>query len=406
MRRTTVRGARLRQWALAAGALLISLLFSSDASACRLWAAQADAGHEFWGANWSRIGDQLQVLESQGSDYHRDGWAVMYYHQGTFGDGGGDESGDGHGRLWRSAAATDGYDPNVSYDEMESELHYRPGVTSAMGHVRNSSSGCGCGEGEDTPANPHPWFWTTADGTVYTFAHNGTLDKELLYNLLTDGGSDPSWLEAHPPTTFEEVNGCGGDWLNDGWQYVVDSELYFSWLMKNIVEEAGGDVKRGLQLALSHPQLRYQDQDKNFVFSDGAAIWAYRMARSDDSTSDNFRHSLYFKAENNGPRAYKAVMSQPTGLWDWTEMNNHELVYLPREGEVERHPNFDCTWLLPGDANQDGAVDVLDLIALRDVILGNAVFSNRCSELVTDMNGDGTFDILDIVTLVNQILGR
>jgi len=53
---------------------------------------------------------------------------------------------------------------------------------------------------------------------------------------------------------------------------------------------------------------------------------------------------------------------------------------------------------LLGDVNYDGTLDILDLVALANLILGQEYFSSG------DMNQDGQLDILDIVSLVNVIL--
>ncbi len=54
---------------------------------------------------------------------------------------------------------------------------------------------------------------------------------------------------------------------------------------------------------------------------------------------------------------------------------------------------------LMGDLNNDGSLDILDLVALANLIL------NEEFDLNGDMNGDGQLNILDIVSLVNTILG-
>jgi hypothetical protein len=53
---------------------------------------------------------------------------------------------------------------------------------------------------------------------------------------------------------------------------------------------------------------------------------------------------------------------------------------------------------LAGDVNYDGTLDILDLVALANLILSNEYLSSG------DMNQDGQLDILDIVSLVNVIL--
>ena len=51
-----------------------------------------------------------------------------------------------------------------------------------------------------------------------------------------------------------------------------------------------------------------------------------------------------------------------------------------------------------GDINNDGAIDILDI-----VLVVNIVLSGEFNQFA-DLNGDGSIDILDVVQLVNIIL--
>ena len=54
-----------------------------------------------------------------------------------------------------------------------------------------------------------------------------------------------------------------------------------------------------------------------------------------------------------------------------------------------------------GDINQDGILNVLDVILMINIIL----FDNNYDELA-DLNGDDIINILDIIVLVSMILDR
>ena len=56
-----------------------------------------------------------------------------------------------------------------------------------------------------------------------------------------------------------------------------------------------------------------------------------------------------------------------------------------------------------GDVNQDGIIDVLDLVRLVGIILNNYEPSD-IEYTLSDLNDDGIVDVLDIVTIVNIIL--
>ena len=74
--------------------------------------------------------------------------------------------------------------------------------------------------------------------------HNGTVNKDLLHDLITNNGTDLSWLNEHEPQTFG-----GGSWQGEGWSNVVDSELLMLYVMQNIDSE--GSIITGLQMSLS-----------------------------------------------------------------------------------------------------------------------------------------------------------
>jgi len=56
-----------------------------------------------------------------------------------------------------------------------------------------------------------------------------------------------------------------------------------------------------------------------------------------------------------------------------------------------------------GDLNEDGAVNILDIVSLANYILGGTL--SDCGMESADLNGDGETNILDIVAVVNLILG-
>tara|TARA_R100001594_G_C4052733_1_gene265296 strand:+ start:618 stop:5039 length:4422 start_codon:yes stop_codon:yes gene_type:complete len=61
-----------------------------------------------------------------------------------------------------------------------------------------------------------------------------------------------------------------------------------------------------------------------------------------------------------------------------------------------------------GDINQDGQVNIVDVVNMVNYILGgdiNQEILDAIAEGVGDMNDDGVIDVIDIVNLVNQILG-
>jgi hypothetical protein len=58
-----------------------------------------------------------------------------------------------------------------------------------------------------------------------------------------------------------------------------------------------------------------------------------------------------------------------------------------------------------GDVNDDGAIDVLDIVVVVNIII-EIYISSDDEYSAADMNNDGMVDVLDIVILVNAILGN
>ena len=57
----------------------------------------------------------------------------------------------------------------------------------------------------------------------------------------------------------------------------------------------------------------------------------------------------------------------------------------------------------PGDTNEDGTVDIIDIVQLVDIILNNDTFMiNNISEI--DFNNDNIINIIDVIILVQIIL--
>ena len=67
--------------------------------------------------------------------------------------------------------------------------------------------------------------------------------------------------------------------------------------------------------------------------------------------------------------------------------------------------HVDQFMVLPGDCNSDGDVNILDIVALANVVLGFGEFT-LSQELAADMDGNGQLNILDIIAIVNLILGN
>ena len=65
-------------------------------------------------------------------------------------------------------------------------------------------------------------------------------------------------------------------------------------------------------------------------------------------------------------------------------------------------PSSDSNCLLY-DVNTDSNIDILDVIQMVGIVLGNVVPS-ELQECASDANGDGSIDVLDVIQAVQFIL--
>lgn len=283
---------------------LITIMVLQPLNACKLWAV----------CTKSEI--TLPTLTSEGrsvldgqltSFYHQsqamlDGWSLLSYsdnYQGNIVP------------LCRSAdPATN--DSTLYWETVETLLDEDLGRI-GIGHLRVATSGL------NSIPNPHPWMFHD-NGVSYSLIHNGTVDKGLLHDLITNYGSDPSWLELHPPQTFG-----GGDWKSMGWGNVVDSELILLFVMKRIDDEQ--DMIEGFKLAMSDLiNSGISAGQLNLIFSDGASLMVFGGG-----------NGLFI---NEYPEYY-SVMTQPpsTDGSQWQGIDHQELVIIGSDSLI-RYPDF------------------------------------------------------------------
>ena len=273
-------------------ALLITSLTQSI-EACKLWAVCTSSGITL--SNLSEESSSMIHSELNSFYYQSammfDGWSLLGYQ---------DSSGQGTISISRSPN-TAPIDSSLYWETVENLLSNERGII-GMGHLRMATSG------STSIPNPHPWIFLN-EQTVFSLMHNGTVNKDLLLNLLTDNGNDLTWLEAYPPQTFG-----GGQWNESGWESVVDSELILLYVMKKI--NMLGDNIEGFKAAVSDlVNSGVNAGQLNLIFSDGSFLIIFGGA------------SGLFVNEH---LEFTAVMTQPSDdpYHQWQSIANEELIYI------------------------------------------------------------------------------
>ncbi|MCS5651165.1 MAG: T9SS type A sorting domain-containing protein, partial [Candidatus Marinimicrobia bacterium] len=136
-----------------------------------------------------------------------------------------------------------------------------------------------------------------------------------------DNGLDDTWLEQHPPQTFGN-----GDWRDEGWNSVVDSELIMLLIMKQV--NIFNDVLIGLEAAFSLMiEAGISPYMLNCVFSDSESLYVYGGS-----------NGLKFSESES----FYSVMSSPPNnsvSYNWEPISSGELIILNKDG-FTRYPSF------------------------------------------------------------------
>ena len=276
-------------------------------SACWMWAISAkfeDTFPELNDYDKSLIYSELNTLVKQ-SQYAPDGWGLLSYNIGVS---------DSLGLLQRSDIPA--YMDSINFWTAAGDLLDIGSGKFALGHVRIASSGA-----IGVP-NPHPWVFIGAQS--FSLVHNGTVNKNILFDLITNSGTDLSWLNTHNPQTF----GAGSWQDSTGWENVVDSELILLFIMQQI--EVQGTILDGLQASFSNLITAGVNPGQlNIIFSDG--------------------QNLFIFGGNNGlstaeTESHIAVMTTPpsegeAGNLDWSGIENGELLVIGNTG-ISNYPEF------------------------------------------------------------------
>ncbi|MDA9946576.1 class II glutamine amidotransferase, partial [Candidatus Marinimicrobia bacterium] len=276
----------------------------TELSACKIWAIISKHDRSLNIQSQDElllINEQLGIYFNQ-SQYNANGWSILQYPLFPAYN---------EISVYRSALPAN-YDSLNYWNEMLSVFNdFNSKI--AIAHLRSATSGA-----SDIP-NPHPWIFEGEK--TFSFVHNGGASKDLLYDIITENGINEEWLILNPPQTFG-----AGNWADEGWSAVVDSELIMLLIMKMIT--AQGDVIEGLNTALRLMlEAGINPYMLNFVFSD----------------SDN----LYIYGGSNGLKileteGYYSIMTTPPASasdFTWEPIASNELVVI-NSNELARYPTF------------------------------------------------------------------
>ena len=157
-----------------------------------------------------------------------------------------------------------------------------------------------------------------------------------------------------------------------------------------------GDLYSELGDFGNDPMILNGDEDLNDDGYPDHYIWNTLSPATTYSAYAFIDHNMVvrhmFDSPNLSNFQYDIIPSLLDDLYGCTDVNAYNY------DEYAGIDDGTCEYSITGDINDDGAVNILDIVQLTNFIL-----SDEYQELA-DLNGDGNLNILDIVQLVNIIL--
>ena len=242
-------------------------------------------------------------------------------------------------------------------------------------------------DGDFNAAYEHVWFDDNFTPNVKLFANN----KET--NVVSLCNEDAIFTErSYTQYTFDAVNPAA--------ELGEENQTLNAWLEESETIDEDGNV--------SYSAISYKEQfdtDGNITIVDAQDAWIYDSWFDDGGDRYFFPNSMRGAAARfaNDNNAYLNEVSVSIkeggsinfGLYknttignDWCMFDDFQLFYL---GPVKN---------TPGDVNEDGNIDISDIVAVINQIAGTAEYR------YADVNDDGKVDISDIVAIINIIAGQ
>jgi len=165
-----------------------------------------------------------------------------------------------------------------------------------------------------------------------------------------------------------------------------------------------------IALSLSNPEFDSETNKLSVTYSDGDGNlpW-FKSAQVCDPGTDNCFYQM--EMIPNGHTYKDGVRFSASFTSEDVAEGNYDAHFWFADDDIENYPSAQISFpiavgsggggcALDGDLNEDSIANVLDIVLLVNLVLGNNE-PGDCS----DINGDGILNVLDIVLLVNIVLG-
>ena len=101
---------------------------------------------------------------------------------------------------------------------------------------------------------------------------------------------------------------------------------------------------------------------------------------------------------------YVCVIAQHCTVFSCSESVGPVCVYAGSDEQSCVDDSYGCDGQLLGDTNNDGYVNVIDVVTIVNFILDGNLDFEDCNIIASDFNQDQQLDVLDIIEIINLIL--
>ena len=239
------------------------------------------------------------------------------------------------------------------------------------------------------PLSPNVIVALTQNDTITAVFENyenaNIVINEINYNSLDTLFNPEDWIELYNPTNqIIDIS---------SWQFKDEDDIHVFTIPENTSLSSGEYLVLCREEALftsAFPEVSNYIGDFEFGLAGGGELLRLFNAEGAiiDSVDYNDSDPWPFEADGHGPTLELVdAMSDNTFADNWAASAGY--------GSPGRINSVS----LLGDINEDGQLNILDIVHLVNTILSGEYNS------AGDMNADGNNDVLDVVTLVNLVLG-
>ena len=250
---------------------------------------------------------------------------------------------------------------------------------------------------ENFAHTPTPEFITSPNISLYfsendtitalynSYASDNIIINEINYNSLDTLFNPEDWIELYNPT--EQLIQIGN------WVFKDEDDTHVFTIPDDTNLDSGEFIvlcREAILFTNAFPNVSNYIGDFEFGLAGGGELLRLYNETGDliDNVDYNDNDPWPVEADGDGPTLELIdAMSDNSIAQNWASSNGFGT------------PGTINSVSLLGDVNEDGILNVLDVVLLVNIILSGDFNS------VADMNGDGNNDVLDIVNLVNIVLG-